>query len=178
MGDAHSRLVHRAYHDPLTGLPNRELVRARLEHSIHQSNRQQTHVAVLYLDLDGFKQVNDRFGHLAGDRLLVDVANSMLAQVRQGDTLGRVGGDEFIVVLEQVEEMEDIQRVCGKLMAAVTGVECCGRQGMISASIGVSISPDDGGDVDSLIDRADQAMYSAKREGRAEVCYYSSLTGF
>ena len=177
LGATHSRLVHRAYHDPLTGLPNRELVRARLEHSIHQSSRQQTHVAVLYLDLDGFKQVNDRFGHLSGDRLLVDLANAMLGQVRQGDTLGRVGGDEFIVVLEQVEEMEDIQRVCGKLMAAVTSVECCGRQGMISASIGVSISPDDGGDVDTLIDRADQAMYSAKRGGRAEVCYYSSLTG-
>lgn len=172
---SHHRLLHRAYHDPLTGLPNRELVRARLEHSVHQSGRQQTYVAVLYLDLDGFKQINDRFGHLEGDRLLVDVARSMASQVRQGDTLGRIGGDEFIAVLEQIEDIGDIRRVCEKLMAAVTATECRGETGAISASIGVAIAPDDGSDVERLIDCADRAMYEAKRQGRRTVCFYSTL---
>lgn len=156
-----------AYHDGLTGLPNRSLFHDRLGLAITHSSRQQGHLALLYLDLDDFKGVNDAFGHGSGDRVLVELAGRIRAVVRAEDTVARLGGDEFVVLLAQVTGAGDAARVAAKVLNSVRPpFRVDGHDVSISASVGVSVYPDDGTSPDDLMRRADGAMYRDKqREG-------------
>mgnify|MGYP006271054203 FL=1 len=167
-------LTHQAYHDALTGLPNRLLLRERLQHAIARAQRQQKRLAVLFIDLDRFKAVNDSHGHRIGDRLLQAVAARLSAGVRKSDSVAREAGDEFIVLLEDIGEAEQVARIANKLLDALNEsyqIDChelhCG------ASIGVSLYPDDGSDEDQLINHADAAMFDSKGEGRNRVRFFS-----
>jgi diguanylate cyclase (GGDEF)-like protein len=153
-----------AYHDALTGLPNRTLLQDRLGVAITHARRQATHVAVLFLDLDGFKDVNDSFGHACGDRLLVEVAERLRGSVRAGDTVARLGGDEFVVLLTSVNGADDAARVAFKLLDALRPpFRIDGREMRTSASVGVSVYPADGASPDELVRSADAAMYRHKQ---------------
>jgi diguanylate cyclase (GGDEF)-like protein len=153
-----------AYHDELTGLPKRSLLYDRLGLAITQSHRQGGRLAVLFLDLDDFKNVNDTFGHGFGDRLLADLATRVRTTVRAGDTVARIGGDEFIVLLSSVTGAEDAARVAAKVLEAVRApYRFDGREVTIAASVGVSVYPGDGSSPDELVRSADTAMYRDKR---------------
>ena len=154
-----------AYHDDLTGLPNRSLLYDRLGLAITQSHRQSSHLALLFLDLDDFKAVNDSFGHGSGDRLLVELAARVRSSVRAGDTVARFGGDEFIVLLDSVTGPEDAARVAAKVLDAVRApFRIEGHEVAIAASVGVSVYPRDGTSPDELVRSADAAMYRDKHE--------------
>jgi diguanylate cyclase (GGDEF)-like protein len=162
-------LAHRALHDDLTGLPNRTLFLDRLSYSLTQSGRQESQVGVFFLDLDGFKGVNDRLGHLAGDALLRVVATRLLGWVRLGDTVSRFGGDEFTVLVREVDGASQAAQIAARLTEAVGApIEIDGEEISLTPSIGIAL----GGmreKSDDLLDRADKAMYSAKR--RADTNY-------
>jgi len=164
---AEENLKHLAHHDALTGLPNRLLLNARLEHAIERARRANLKVAVFFLDLDNFKNINDSLGHTAGDRLLQNISKKLRGCVREDDTVARLGGDEFIVILEQVSSIEYVHKLAKKLLGTITA-ETEVREHMISttASIGVSLFPDDATHPDELIRNADAAMYKAKSKGR------------
>ncbi|HEX9186628.1 MAG TPA: GGDEF domain-containing protein [Vicinamibacteria bacterium] len=153
-----------AYHDSLTGLPNRSLFHDRLGLAITHTSRQQGRLALLYLDIDDFKGVNDTYGHGTGDRLLVDLAGRMRAAVRAEDTVARVGGDEFVVLLAQVSGAGDAGRVAAKVLDAVRApFRMDGHEVSIAASVGVSVYPDDGASPEELVRNADGAMYRDKQ---------------
>jgi len=159
-------LAHQAFHDSLTGLANRALLRDRLEHAVARSRRSASAVTALFCDLDGFKMINDTLGHDAGDLLLVEVANRLQANLREGDTAARVGGDEFAVVLDDVSAEETralAQRLLDVLREPIT---INGREIFVPASIGVADNRVDALDGDELLCRADIAMYAAKSRGR------------
>ena len=171
---AEERLQHLGHHDPLTDLPNRLLFNDRLEHAIHRAARQSDRLALLFLDLDHFKDVNDSLGHQFGDLLLCSVAARLSAQLRTADTLARLGGDEFIILLEDVHDDDSVGVLAGKLLAALaqpTMIE--ERQVYISASIGIAFYPTDGQDPTTLVRNADVAMYQAKAQGRNTFYAYS-----
>jgi len=156
-----------AHYDPLTGLPNRVLLADRLQQALSQGHRQQQGVAVVFLDLDGFKAVNDQHGHDAGDALLVEVAQRMKAALREEDTLARVGGDEFVAVLAGMNAASDCESLLGRLLAAAAAPVPWGDQCLnVSASIGVALAPQDGEHPEELLRHADQAMYAAKHAGK------------
>jgi diguanylate cyclase (GGDEF)-like protein/PAS domain S-box-containing protein len=157
-----------AYHDPLTGLPNRLLLHDRLNLVIAQSRRSGSRVAVCYLDLDGFKEVNDRLGHQAGDKVLIEVAGRLLGCVRGGDTVARLGGDEFVVLLSDLADDGECRIALDRLLSAVAEpyVIGAGEYSGISASIGVTLFPSDAVDTDTLVRHADHAMYAAKQAGK------------
>jgi len=158
---------HRAYHDALTGLPNRYLLQDRLEIALPRALRNGTKLALLFLDLDRFKVVNDSLGHFSGDRLLRDVAARLGPQVRKGDTLARFGGDEFALLVEGVHHAEDTAKVAHKLREALRAPFVLdGRELYVTASIGISLYPDDGADSQALFKNSDIAMYRAKDQGR------------
>jgi diguanylate cyclase (GGDEF)-like protein len=163
------RMERIAQHDPLTGLPNRLLLGDRLRLAIAQSRRENTRIAVCYLDLDGFKQVNDRHGHQAGDQVLVEVATRLTTTVRAGDTVARLGGDEFVILLSGLADDEECRQALNRLLAACAApYEVAGsEQSGISASIGVTVFPSDSVDPDTLIRHADHAMYVAKQAGKS-----------
>jgi len=149
--------------DGLTGTPNRSLMRDRLREALAMARRRGTCVALLFLDLDGFKEVNDCAGHAAGDEVLKRVAARLLEAVRESDTVSRQGGDEFLVLLPEVADREAAARIAQKMLKAVAEPMLLdGRSFSLSASIGIALYPDDGGDATTLIGRADQAMYDAK----------------
>lgn len=164
----HARqLEHIAHYDSLTDLPNRVLFSDRLEHGMAQARRRGLLLAVAYLDLDGFKSVNDQFGHDMGDKLLVEVARGMKGALREGDTLARIGGDEFAAVLIDLDSAQDCEPVLKRLLQAAS--KCVALDGyllQVSASIGVTLFPQDGTDAEHLMRHADQAMYQAKQSGR------------
>ena len=165
--EVRDRIRHMAYHDPLTGLPNRLLLKDRLGVALSQALRRQDLVAVLFLDLDGFKQVNDRLGHEMGDRLLQEVAARLRRLTRSGDTLARLGGDEFVMVLVDLLRPEDVVAAARKILVAMREPFVLLGQGLqVTASIGVSLAPSDAVEVDVLIANADAAMYRAKENGR------------
>ncbi len=161
------QLEHIAHYDALTNLPNRVLLADRLQQAIAHSHRRAQSLAVVYLDLDGFKAVNDNHGHDVGDALLVVVAQRMKAALREGDTLARLGGDEFVAVLVDLNAPADCEPVIERLLqAAADPMEVDDAPLRVSASIGVTLYPQDGGDADMLLRHADQAMYLAKQSGK------------
>lgn len=161
------QLEHIAHYDILTNLPNRMLLADRLHHSISQSERREQSLAVAYLDLDGFKTINDTYGHDVGDELLVQLSKLMSQTLREGDTLARIGGDEFVAILSDIEKMEDCKIILDRLLqAAMTEVVIKDLPLQVSTSIGVTIYPQDGVDADQLMRHADQAMYIAKQTGK------------
>ena len=163
-------ITHTAEHDFLTGLPNRMLLNDRIGQAIAVAQRHQNKVAVLFLDLDGFKQINDSLGHPIGDKLLQSVANRLVACVRGSDTVSRQGGDEFVALLSEVRQPQDAAITAGKMLRAVAEAHSIGRHELrITTSIGVSIYPEDGRDAETLVKNADTAMYEAKEHGRQ--CY-------
>jgi diguanylate cyclase (GGDEF)-like protein/PAS domain S-box-containing protein len=173
MNEAMARLHHLAHHNPLTGLPNRLLLTARLEHALDQARRNQSGVAVLFIDLDRFKQVNDTYGHAAGDRVLQTAAQRLRRRLRKGDTAAHLGGDEFVVVVEQVYRRNAVATVAAKLSGTLAlPVEDAGQVVRLSASIGIALFPEDGDTPDLLIRCADEAMYRVKRAGGEDVAFY------
>jgi diguanylate cyclase (GGDEF)-like protein len=165
---ARERIASLAYQDALTGLANRTSLAPALEQAVERTRRRGSKLAGLFLDLDGFKEINDLHGHDAGDRLLVEAAQRLRAVLRSSDPLARLGGDEFFVVLEDLQSNLPAERVAQKLLAALMQPYDLGadRQARISASIGISVYPDDAGDAAALIKHADSAMYSAKQAGK------------
>ena len=165
--DAEDQLVHQAYHDALTGLPNRMLFHDRLTQALGLARRNHRGLAVLFLDLDQFKLVNDTLGHAAGDRLLQAVADRLRQSVRQSDTVARVGGDEFNLLLPDVGRGNQAARMAEKILATVARpMEVDGHRLYLTTSIGISLFPGDGGDAEALLTSADIAMYRAKEQGR------------
>ncbi|MEY8875742.1 MAG: PAS domain S-box protein, partial [Leptothrix sp. (in: b-proteobacteria)] len=161
------QLEHVAHYDPLTGLANRVLLADRLQHAMVQAKRRNRHLALVYLDLDGFKAVNDTHGHDVGDRLLIMVSHLLRAALRQGDTLARLGGDEFVAVLSDLASPAEYELVVTRLLqAAATPVRIEQQSFQLSASLGVTLFPLDSGDADTLLRHADQAMYQAKLAGK------------
>jgi diguanylate cyclase (GGDEF)-like protein/PAS domain S-box-containing protein len=159
-------LQYIAHHDPLTDLPNRGLFHDRLQASLARARRNKEHLAVLYIDLDGFKQVNDGHGHAVGDLLLQEVAQRIRRCLRESDTVGRIGGDEFVVLLNNITLPEHGTVVAGKIRDALhRPFEIAGQRLHVSASIGVAIHPQHGDDNRQLIRHADEAMYAAKKHG-------------
>lgn len=156
-------LAHRALHDALTGLPNRILFLDRLGYALAQADRQQSTAAIYFLDLDGFKAVNDRLGHLAGDALLKGVASQLLAWVRPGDTVSRFGGDEFTVLVQSVDGPEEAIAIGERLTEAVRSPISVGDEEIsLTPSIGIALG-EGVRNAEELIERADRAMYAAKR---------------
>jgi diguanylate cyclase (GGDEF)-like protein len=170
------RLYQQAYYDPLTGLANRQLFRDRLDHELVRSGRSSELLALLYLDLDQFKHINDTLGHGAGDELLRTVAGRVRGVLKDTDTVARLGGDEFVIILPQLASPEAAGRVAERIMTELAGpVRLRKREMHVSASIGVALSPQDGRLPDELIKNADTAMYRAKRRGRNRVLFYESF---
>jgi diguanylate cyclase (GGDEF)-like protein/PAS domain S-box-containing protein len=164
---AYEKLERIAHYDVLTNLPNRVLLADRLSHAMVQCQRRGEVLAVAYLDLDGFKAVNDTHGHSVGDELLIAVSEYMKEALRGGDTLARIGGDEFIAIMVDLEKVEDSDLVLERLLRATAQPVTLGDVVMqVSVSIGVTFYPQDGADADQLIRHADQAMYVAKRAGK------------
>ncbi|MDH3526248.1 MAG: MASE1 domain-containing protein, partial [Gammaproteobacteria bacterium] len=160
------RVKYLAYHDPLTHLPNRTLFDDRLDHALHNTRRSGKRVAVLFLDLDGFKDINDSLGHLSGDELLQQVAGRLVTSVRDTDTVTRYGGDEFVIILEGVEAMVNVVSISERILYEIRKPFIIGgHERRISTSIGVSVYPEDGRGKHALIERADAAMYLAKHAG-------------
>ncbi|HKX16557.1 MAG TPA: diguanylate cyclase [bacterium] len=157
-----AELHHKAHHDSLTGLPNRTLFADRLRHALARARRYGNRVAVLLVDVNGFKQINDTFGHPAGDEVLVEIAARLRAGIRQSDTVARWGGDEFSAVLSDVRTAEDAARAAERLVAAfLTPMRVAGQQLSVTITIGISLYPNDGEAPDDLLRRADHAMYRA-----------------
>jgi diguanylate cyclase (GGDEF)-like protein len=162
-----SHMSHSAQHDFLTGLPNRALVNDRITQAIALARRHSTRFAVLFLDLDHFKHINDSLGHVIGDKLLQSVGKRLLSCVRGSDTLSRQGGDEFVVLLPEVAQAKDAALCAQKMLTILQSPHFIGHHRLgVSASIGISIYPDDGPDPETLIKTADTAMYQAKEDGR------------
>ncbi len=160
-------LEHRAFHDPLTGLPNRALFLDRLGHVMVRARRGGGRVAVLFIDLDRFKNVNDSLGHASGDALLVEAAGRIGVCLRPRDTVARLGGDEFVVLLEDVGGEDGSVEVSGQISAALAPpVEVGGREVFVTPSVGVTLAVPGGGAPDDLLREADAAMYEAKARGR------------
>ena len=164
---AKDQMDHLAHHDVLTDLPNRILLQDRLGQAIELARRQGRKLAVMFMDLDRFKHINDSLGHTIGDQLLQSVAQRLVACVRHSDTVSRQGGDEFVLLLSYIEHSEDAVHSAQKILAAIALSHRIDQHDLhISASIGISIFPDDGQDAETLIKSADTAMYSAKENGR------------
>jgi len=176
---AHDQLDHQAHHDPLTGLPNRLLLGDRLHKAIQRANRDASELAVLFIDLDRFKIINDTLGHQAGDRVLCEVARRLRRLMRESDTVGRLGGDEFLIIVERIAELGAASLVAEKILTALQDAPVTvGQEFFVGASIGISVFPQDGNDVETLMKNADVAMYRAKERGRSTYDFFTkALTG-
>ncbi len=169
-------MTHLARHDLLTNLPNRGLLLDRVEHALQMSRRRSTRIALLFVDLDGFKPVNDRFGHAAGDAVLIDVAQRLSSCVRQSDTVARLGGDEFALLLEDVHPPE-VSSACERILSALSrGAHVAGHHLSLSASIGVAFG-DSSETAESMLRNADLAMYEAKSRGKNQWVEYERAIG-
>ena len=167
------QLAHSAEHDFLTDLPNRMLFNDRVRQAISLAPRHSKKVAVLFMDLDGFKHINDSLGHPTGDKLLQSVAKRLLDCVRGSDTVSRQGGDEFVVLLSEIEHSDDAIISAKRMLQAVAQTHCIDHHDLhVTTSIGVSIYPDDGSDAETLIKNADTAMYQAKENGRQSYQFF------
>jgi diguanylate cyclase (GGDEF)-like protein len=160
-----------ALHDALTGLPNRRLLEDRIETALQHANRNHHKAAVMYLDLDGFKAINDTYGHAYGDEVLKMVSQRLLSNSRKEDTVARLGGDEFIVLLGDIHSLADAQGPAAKLVEALSEPFFINDLTLqLSTSIGISMYPDDAENVTDLISIADYALYEAKRAGKNRFC--------
>jgi diguanylate cyclase (GGDEF)-like protein/PAS domain S-box-containing protein len=172
--ESEQHLEHLAHHDALTDLPNRSLFRDRLQQALKNSHRDNQSLALLFIDLDRFKEVNDVLGHIAGDQVLVEAARRIVSCVRTSDTVARMGGDEFTVVLQGLENHAAVERVVGKVIEALAAPYSVDLEtANLSASIGIAIFPNDAQDLESLTKAADQAMYQAKAKGRNGFSFYA-----
>src|SRR5262245_20146061 len=166
-----------ATHDPLTGLPNRVLLAERVNRAVVQAKSLGRNTAVLFVDLDRFKNINDALGHEAGDRLLQNVGDRLIRCVRRSDTVARQGGDEFVVLIESFQNPRELTRVAEKILAEVSGpMTVYGRDFQITASVGISTFPADGEDLRALLKNADTAMYRAKQQGNAYQFYAEQMS--
>jgi diguanylate cyclase (GGDEF)-like protein/PAS domain S-box-containing protein len=173
--EAESHLFYQSYHDTLTSLPNRALFQIRLDWAILQAKLGQTGCAVLFIDLDYFKYINDSFGHTMGDLLLQKIAVRLKACLRENDTLSRMGGDEFTVILEDFANRNDVEQTAARIIAALDNPFLLDNQELfVSASIGISFFPEDGDDATVLMKHADAAMYKAKNDGRKQLQFFQS----
>lgn len=171
-------LLHQAFHDKLTGLPNRALLFDRLQHAFMEAMRHQQALALLFVDLDEFKSVNDRFGHDIGDQLLVEVAKRMLLVVRQEDTVARLGGDEFTVLIKNPLSVEAVIGAANRILEKVSEPYQMSDVSLnISASIGVTMSYPKGDQPEDLLREADHAMYQAKSGGKSKIHVYIHNSG-
>jgi diguanylate cyclase (GGDEF)-like protein len=175
--EAEERLEHRAFHDPLTELPNRQLFLDRLGHALARTQRRAgSTVAVLFMDLDDFKVINDSLGHEAGDRVLVAVGERLEGCLRPEDTLARFGGDEFVVLVEDVEGPEGAVRIAERLMDVLEGpFDLEGRELFVRASVGIALGTSRTKSAEDLIRHADAAMYRAKEEGSGYAVFDPAL---
>ena len=165
--ESQKHIEYLAHYDPLTGLPNRALLADRMKTAIGNARRYSSQLAVLFMDLDRFKPINDSLGHEIGDKLLKTVAERMRSTVRETDTVSRLGGDEFVILLSRIHVASDAARVAEKIIAALSQPYHIGQHELLlTASVGISIYPDSGKDASSLLRSADEAMYSAKGQGR------------
>ncbi|QIB67589.1 diguanylate cyclase [Kineobactrum salinum] len=170
---AEEKIWHNAHHDLLTGLPNRRLFLDRLEQEVKHAKRSGLPLAVLFLDLDDFKDVNDSYGHEAGDRLLFEVAQRLGDCVREDDTVARLGGDEFTVILIGARQHQDVELVAQTILDALTiPFHIAQQPARVSVSIGVAFYPRDASSPTALLEAADQAMYKAKKSGPDRLCFY------
>jgi diguanylate cyclase (GGDEF)-like protein/PAS domain S-box-containing protein len=171
--ESEQRLKYLAYHDPLTGLANRILFQDRVKHAVESADRNGNKVALLYIDLDHFKTINDTMGHDVGDMLLEYVAYRLKGCVRESDTVARLGGDEFTVLLEQLHDRDDVMRVAECILNKMTETFSIANKSIrIGASIGISCYPHDSLNMESLIRLADSAMYYAKQEGKNRIVFF------
>jgi len=165
---------HQANFDALTGLPNRNMFQERLRHEMRKARRDRTYLALLFIDLDGFKQINDSFGHQQGDNLLVEAARRIGGCIRATDTVARIGGDEFVAILPGLAHVQDAERVAENVIGVLNRpFDLSGQQGLISGSVGVALYPSDAADAEELLRHADQAMYAAKNGGRNRYSYFT-----
>ncbi len=169
------QMAHFARHDFLTGLPNRMLLNDRIGQAIALAPRHKKKVAVLFLDLDGFKQVNDALGHAVGDKLLEAIGKRLVSCVRVSDTISRLGGDEFVALLSEIDQAKDAALSATRMLQAVADVRLTDHPGVrVATSIGISIYPEDGVDAETLIKNADTAMYEAKEKGRETFRFFNA----
>ena len=172
-----TQVQHLANHDSLTGLPNRALFADRLQRAILKARREKTLFALLYIDIDHFKSINDQFGHSAGDEVLKAACNRMMACIRDSDSLGRLGGDEFAVLLEDLQAPEDALEIAKKIQSAIAlGVSVGGEFINTTISVGISIYPNDADSEEGLFKRADAAMYRSKMNGRNSIHLYAETS--
>ncbi len=177
--DLNDTLHSAAFYDPLTKLPNRTLLRDRLQQALTLSARSHHYVAICYVDLDGFKQINDVYGHDAGDIVLIEVAKRLTLTVRQHDTVARIGGDEFVLVINDLVNPNDSIPVLDRIVADLTQPIPIGNNFVtVGASIGVSVSQQHGTNPGALITLADKAMYKAKSSGKNQWCFYGNMDEF
>ena len=168
------RLKHLAFHDSLTGLPNRQLFHDRLEQALAQGRRRATMVAVMFFDLDRFKQINDTLGHDVGDMLLKEVGERLTINVRGSDTVARLGGDEFTAVITNVTSLDQVQQVARKILRSLGKTfNLAENEVNVTSSIGISLFPNDGKELHLLLKRADKALYRAKESGRNNAQFFS-----
>lgn len=173
--DDEKMIRHIAYHDSLTGLPNRELYRFTVESAIELAKRNESLLGILFIDLDRFKQINDSLGHTVGDALLVKVALRLKECVRASDTVARQGGDEFTILLEGITHVDEIVHVCKRINASISqSFKIDGNEMFTSASIGVTVYPFDDLELENLLKDADTAMYEAKNAGRNNYVFFSA----
>jgi diguanylate cyclase (GGDEF)-like protein/PAS domain S-box-containing protein len=169
------RMSHLAHHDVLTGLPNRLLLNERLSQTIASARRHRKSLAVMFLDVDGFKSVNDSLGHAVGDRLLQSIARRLVACVRGSDTVSRQGGDEFVVLLAEMSDPQDAVCVADKIVADSKLPHPIGSHCLpATASIGIGVYPADGTDAETLLENADLALLRAKAQGRGSYQFFRS----
>ncbi len=172
---ARERIANLAYSDPLTGLANRTSLGPSLEQAVQRARRRGAKLAVIFIDLDGFKEVNDLHGHDAGDEVLVEVAARLRAHLRASDLIGRLGGDEFLVVLEEVQDLAPVETVAKKLLGEMRRrFVVPGGEVEVTGSIGISVFPDDAADGAALMKHADSAMYAAKQAGKNRLAFYTA----
>jgi len=173
--EAQQELFHLAHHDALTGLPNRALLQDRLTQVLTRIKQNKRHIAVLFIDLDRFKIINDTLGHDTGDKLLKNVSERLVECVREGDTIARLGGDEFAVILNDVAKKEDIEPIAQKMLEQIaTPFNIHQHELFISASIGIVFAPENGEETLTLLKKADKAMYLAKESGKNKFQFYTS----
>jgi len=168
-----ANLGYLAYHDPLTGLPNRLMLVDRLEHALRSHIRNKMQLAVLFIDLDGFKAINDTLGHAIGDQLLQATSERFQALLRSGDTVARLGGDEFVIVIESCRSLDGIVHIAEKLIATIAEpLHLDGHELEVRGSIGIAVAPQDGQEPEAILAAADQAMYRAKTRHGNGFCFF------